>query len=406
MQVFISPDLLNQARATQKTHGRIVCTRLGARAFLARRLASAARATETVYPELAIEGEEGAEYRLSFVLAEPPGGSDPMLLFPFLPLGIEGMGSEVRPVHQPFLEAILGQEAFLAVGERATQVLVARASTSVGGRVWFRGEVVEDVHSPPSEGVDPRLKGVRVGIVGVGSLGSEVARLLAAGGAEDLVLIDPERLSHSNLRRHYAGPSDVGSLKVDAVKKKLRDEFSVRVHTFDAGVPREDSEDVRAALADCDVLACFADAGAPQHYVNHLAVSLEKPAVIGSILLMPEALGEILVVQKGVPGCLNCWRLELESRKIVMRAETHDLADYPGPAEATPAGVPQYAISQVASTAAALLSLSMADLPARVWLMALEKVVGGFEDLSVLRASLEELQPQSKCLVCGNRRRK
>jgi hypothetical protein len=69
-----------------------------------------------------------------------------------------------------------------------------------------------------------------VALVGVGSLGSQVAMQLARAGAGRLTLIDPDILNAENLGRHVLGIDDLGRYKVDAMRDRLmRDVPSVEV---------------------------------------------------------------------------------------------------------------------------------------------------------------------------------
>ncbi|MCX6704648.1 MAG: ThiF family adenylyltransferase [Candidatus Woesebacteria bacterium] len=61
-----------------------------------------------------------------------------------------------------------------------------------------------------------------VAIIGIGSLGSEVARLLTIAGIGNFTLIDPDRLDESNVLRHWADLRDVGKYKVNAVKNLIK----------------------------------------------------------------------------------------------------------------------------------------------------------------------------------------
>ena len=78
-----------------------------------------------------------------------------------------------------------------------------------------------------------RLERARVLVVGMGGLGSPVARILAAAGVGHLVLQDHDRVSASNLARQTLyTPEDVGQLKVDvAAAALIRQNPSVRVDT-------------------------------------------------------------------------------------------------------------------------------------------------------------------------------
>jgi hypothetical protein len=67
------------------------------------------------------------------------------------------------------------------------------------------------------------LRGARVAIVGLGSLGSKIAVSLCRSGVRRFVLVDDDVLCAENVCRHEADLADVGALKVDVVAEKLRD---------------------------------------------------------------------------------------------------------------------------------------------------------------------------------------
>jgi adenylyltransferase/sulfurtransferase len=67
------------------------------------------------------------------------------------------------------------------------------------------------------------LSAASVVIVGVGAIGSEVARLLAQAGVGRLLLCDPDSVEESNLSRGALyGPADLGRPKAEAAAEALR----------------------------------------------------------------------------------------------------------------------------------------------------------------------------------------
>lgn len=65
------------------------------------------------------------------------------------------------------------------------------------------------------------LARVRVGIIGAGGLGSNVAMMLARSGVRRLTLADHDRVEASNLNRQAYFPHDVGLPKVHALARHL-----------------------------------------------------------------------------------------------------------------------------------------------------------------------------------------
>ncbi len=72
-----------------------------------------------------------------------------------------------------------------------------------------------------SAGALRALRSARVGIIGAGGLGSNVAMMLARSGIRSLTLADPDVVEASNLNRQAYFPEDVGSAKVLALARHL-----------------------------------------------------------------------------------------------------------------------------------------------------------------------------------------
>ena len=65
------------------------------------------------------------------------------------------------------------------------------------------------------------LRDTRIGIAGLGGIGSNVALMLARTGARSLVLVDHDTVDKSNLNRQFYFPKDVGKPKTEALSERL-----------------------------------------------------------------------------------------------------------------------------------------------------------------------------------------
>lgn len=93
-----------------------------------------------------------------------------------------------------------------------------------------------------SSGMHETITSTQLVIVGLGSLGSEVAHLLAQEGVRHFFLVDGDLLLPGNVARHRAGLSHAGQPKVDSVAqliKQIQPDATVEVTTkwFDELVP-------------------------------------------------------------------------------------------------------------------------------------------------------------------------
>ena len=127
---------------------------------------------------------------------------------------------------------------------------------------------------------------LKVGIVGLGSVGALAAEGMGRMGIRRLVLIDMDRVQHHNLDRLiHAGRWDIGRYKVHLSAEHLERTTS---HMFDEliAIPlslRETS--AYRALADCDVILTCADKPIARDLVNHLAVCHLIPAIEAGVAL-------------------------------------------------------------------------------------------------------------------------
>ena len=76
-----------------------------------------------------------------------------------------------------------------------------------------------------------KLSACRVGIAGLGGLGSNVAMLLARTGFEHFVLVDYDSVEASNLNRQHYWPRDLGARKTQACLQHLH-EINSDIHAL------------------------------------------------------------------------------------------------------------------------------------------------------------------------------
>lgn len=117
------------------------------------------------------------------------------------------------------------------------------------------------------------IKDKKVGIVGLGSLGSKVAVSLARSGIRQFELVDGDILHMGNLERHDGDWRDVGRHKAELTAHRLRlIHRDVKVNSWrsaiGAQVSSQEAANVNQALASCDFLI---DATANPDVFNHLA---------------------------------------------------------------------------------------------------------------------------------------
>jgi len=104
-----------------------------------------------------------------------------------------------------------------------------------------------------------RLREIRVGIVGLGSLGSKIAMSLARSGVRKFLLIDDDILRAGNLCRHELSWAAVGMHKAEAMREALMlvapaVEIDVRLHRVAGQESGLAAATVLKELTSCDLV--------------------------------------------------------------------------------------------------------------------------------------------------------
>ena len=151
------------------------------------------------------------------------------------------------------------------------------------------------------------LAATRVGVIGLGGLGSIIAGQLTRLGIEDLVLVDPDVVERSNLPRlQGATLDDVGQPKVSVAKNHLEainSELRIETHSCAA-------QEAEQRLQQCDLLIGGVDRMNARMWINEFAVKHLIPFVDTGVLIENDD-GTVTAmkgfVQTIVPGATPCF---------------------------------------------------------------------------------------------------
>lgn len=153
---------------------------------------------------------------------------------------------------------------------------------------------------------------LRIGIVGLGSVGAMVAEVLARMGLRNFVLIDYDRVQAHNLDRLViATEDDIGRLKVAVAERRIRSAGTAAdLEVTQAPYSVVEEAGYRAAL-DCDVLFSCVDRPRPRSILDHMAFAHLIPVIDGGIQVRfkgGEFTGVDWQVQMISPGraCMEC----------------------------------------------------------------------------------------------------
>ncbi|MEL7222511.1 MAG: molybdopterin-synthase adenylyltransferase MoeB, partial [Bacteroidota bacterium] len=127
-----------------------------------------------------------------------------------------------------------------------------------------------------------KLKQAKVIVIGAGGLGSPVLQYLAAAGVGTIGIVDPDRVSSSNLQRQVLyGQKDLGRPKVRAAKDRLLDlNPLITIHCYETSFRKENAFEL---LKGYDLLIDGTDNFPTRYLVNDACVLAGIPYIYGSI---------------------------------------------------------------------------------------------------------------------------
>ena len=137
------------------------------------------------------------------------------------------------------------------------------------GQIPPNDSLQELMSSRNSPEVNLALKSAKVGIAGLGGLGSSVAIALARVGVDYLKLVDFDTVDPSNLNRQQYFVSDIGKFKTQAIKNiisQINPFVNVEIATI-----KLDENNVNEVFDECEIVAeCFDNQESKAMIINFL----------------------------------------------------------------------------------------------------------------------------------------
>lgn len=125
---------------------------------------------------------------------------------------------------------------------------------------------------------------LKIGIVGLGSVGAGVSTILARMGIGHTIILDYDKVNIHNLdRMPNATMADIGHLKIDVaheqmLKSATNDEFTCEKYNYSIV-----EENGYCKALDCDVVFSCVDRPYPRQVLNHISYSCLIPVIDGGI---------------------------------------------------------------------------------------------------------------------------
>lgn len=143
---------------------------------------------------------------------------------------------------------------------------------------YARHIVLREIGGPGQQ----KLLGARVLVVGAGGLGSPALLYLAAAGVGQLVVVDDDSVSLSNLQRQILfDTGDIGVPKADAASESLKD-LNPGVNVI--SVPeRLNSKNAREYLSEVDLVLDGCDNFETRYLVNQVCIEMGIPLLSAAI---------------------------------------------------------------------------------------------------------------------------
>ena len=216
--------------------------------------------------------------------------------------------------------------AILVVGERLEKLETYTGSENVSGASGAIGSIDPETQDRQirlwTREAQEAYAGLRVGIVGLGGVGSILAEHVARAGVDSLVLADFDVVKEENLNRQQGATSVDASIwrpKIDVAARTAR--RSATNPEFDVeqvyGSVVEDDPDGAAYrdLLDCDVILNAADGHWTTQVLDEIAHAHLIPVISGGTrpetddngVLMDTSKGPITISAPGHP-CFRCCR--------------------------------------------------------------------------------------------------
>ena len=183
---------------------------------------------------------------------------------------------------------------YLSSATKVTKTVVERAD-----HLW--------IHGRDQDSRQESLRGTRVAVLGCGSLGGGLARLLAQAGIGNLLLVDPDTLDWPNVGRHSLGADSVCDYKA----KRLEQEI-IRAYPHLGDISSQckrvgpEARSLMGEVISCDLIVSTMGNWAAENFLNDVQQDrADFPPIIYGWVEANAVAAHAVLMPKG-EACLRC----------------------------------------------------------------------------------------------------
>ena len=155
----------------------------------------------------------------------------------------------------------------------------------------------------------------KVFIIGAGGLGCPIADLLCRAGVGEIVIIDNDKISLSNINRQTLfNTTDINKFKVEVLKKKLKKiNPLVKINIFKKKI---NEKNINQLISKYQIIVDASDNFNTKFLLNERSIKLRKKLIVGAISKFD---GHIFVFDfnNKKNACLKCFYQEKPSDEIL-----------------------------------------------------------------------------------------
>lgn len=148
-----------------------------------------------------------------------------------------------------------------------------------------------------------KLQKARVGILGSGAMGTNLANILARSGVGNILIVDQDRVELSNLQRQMLfTEKDIGHAKaIQAAKRLGKINSEINLEAFHETVKEDNFSDL---FSRCDLILDASDNFPARFLINRFCLQMNIPWVFSGVTA---ASGQSLLIIPGKTACLGCF---------------------------------------------------------------------------------------------------